>query len=200
MKTKRKPVAMSARDVSAIRRGVKTMFRAPVDLAGRSRPPKPPTLESRKWTQDVEGDLKRRSAEPPYGVPGDVLWVKEPWAALAKHDHLPPLLLPRNEKIFYLADEEDMPEIGAARTPLQMPRWASRISLRVCGVRIERLQDISDADLLAEGCEIDYAGEASEWYRRSAYSALWDVRYGQGAAWLSNPWVWVIEFKRIDQK
>jgi len=90
-----------------------------------------------------------------------------------------------------------------------MPRWASRITLDVTAVRIERLQDISEADAIAEGCKaLDHVqwrtfveADAGEPYRqhtaRDAYSALWEHINGIGS-WDLNPWVWVVEFKRIE--
>lgn len=82
-----------------------------------------------------------------------------------------------------------------------MPRWASRITLEVTGVRVERLQDIADADAGAEGCPgIEEAGSAwtSEW-RRDWFRGLWDTINGKRAAWSTNPWVWVVEFKAEDR-
>ncbi|HEK2903370.1 TPA: hypothetical protein SMU01_003717 [Proteus mirabilis] len=81
---------------------------------------------------------------------------------------------------------------------IHMPRWASRITLEITDVRVERLNDISNDDAKSEGC----------WYRRGGgvpdkaitpsdqFPTLWEEIYGDGS-WSSNPWVWVIEFKRI---
>lgn len=87
------------------------------------------------------------------------------------------------------------------RPSIFMPRWASRITLEVTGVRVERLQDIADADAGAEGCPgIEEAGSAwtSEW-RRDWFRGLWDTINGKRAAWSTNPWVWVVEFKAEDR-
>ena len=84
-----------------------------------------------------------------------------------------------------------------------MPRWASRITLEVTGVRVERLQDISEADAMAEGAppshpsidrisrEFGYAD-----FPRSWYAQLWGQINGSDS-WAANPWVWVIEFRRL---
>lgn len=89
---------------------------------------------------------------------------------------------------------------------IHMARWASRITLEITGVRVERLQEISDDDALAEGCvstavvnetKDDYTGE----YANEQYARLWDsLNSKRGYSWESNPWVWVIEFKRVDSE
>jgi hypothetical protein len=79
-----------------------------------------------------------------------------------------------------------------------MPRWASRITLEVTGVRVERLQDISEADAKAEGAELSEGGPCPEPEFQShtlGYWRLWDSINGPGA-WGANPWVWVVEFTR----
>ena len=73
-----------------------------------------------------------------------------------------------------------------------MPRHASRITLEVTGVRVERLQDISEADAIAEGVYTDPACPAYD-----AYAQLWDEINGLGS-WEANPWVWVVGFHRIN--
>lgn len=88
-----------------------------------------------------------------------------------------------------------------------MPRWASRITLEITSVRVERLNDISQEDALAEGMELtgweptysdpDSGGEV--WTPYDNFAELWQSIYGVGS-WLSNPWVWVIEFKRIEER
>lgn len=94
-----------------------------------------------------------------------------------------------------------------------MPRWASRITLEVTGVRVERLQDISEADAWAEGCTpgtLDDNGDpfpAEEPHpsgigtrgwdsARDWYADLWEAINGEGS-WDANPWVWVVEFERV---
>lgn len=74
-----------------------------------------------------------------------------------------------------------------------MPRWASRINLKITNVRVERLQDISEQDAQAEGC-ISWDDSTMRW--RTGYYDLWESINGKGS-WNVNPWVWVIEFRRI---
>jgi len=95
-----------------------------------------------------------------------------------------------------------------------MPRWASRISLEITGVRVEKLQDISEADAEAEGIKsvrvaesqyryVDYLRlgkmdekEATVGTAIKSYATLWEAINGAGS-WDANPWVWVVEFKRV---
>lgn len=79
------------------------------------------------------------------------------------------------------------------RPSIHMPRWASRITLEVTGVRVERLQDISEADALAEGVTFDPLMHTNP---REAYMHLWNAINGPGS-WYANPWVWVVEFRKL---
>lgn len=135
----------------------------------------------------------------PYGRPGDRLWVRETWGYFGGDEYLYQKDL---GSVGYRASQFDgidhVPG-GRWRPSIHMPRWASRITLEVTGVRVERLQDISIADAMAEGVvecnpSLRGLGPCSEW--RYAYEDLWKQINGQGA-WESNPWVWVVEFKRI---
>jgi hypothetical protein len=93
-----------------------------------------------------------------------------------------------------------------------MPRWASRLVLEVTGVRVERLCDISEADAQAEGVApffevykgmgqeqtISTGERAADAPHRASFACLWDEINGDRALWKSNPWVWVVEFKRAE--
>ena len=172
----------------------------------------------------------------PYGLPGDRLWVRETWA---NHADEP---CEEGSKIFYLADGDDRrgnPHINRWRPSIHMPHWASRITLEITGVRVERLNEISEMDAIAEGIGrqagdgtgpgpgykwngIGYHGagftEHGEptfhvpddmglckcnvgWKTpaQCAFRELWNCIHGPDAWWWSsNPWVWVIEFRRIE--
>jgi hypothetical protein len=148
----------------------------------------------------------------PYGQPGDRLWVREKWAAPVLLNESPPSEMDSWVmdglcwRLWYAADgfrsqlKEPIIEgadQGRWRSSIHMPRWASRITLEIVGVRVERLQDISEQDAWAEGCfgwDDDVTGGSSGY---GEFSNLW-VSINGDASWNSNPWVWVVEFKMID--
>lgn len=138
----------------------------------------------------------------PYGEPGDRLWVREAWRVSSAHDALPPRDIPQDVSIEYIADGRGYFD-GRYRHARFMPRWAARITLEVTGIRVERLQDISDDDAIAEGIERtgrhwkSYGG-AGRFYRSPirSYESLWESING-GGSWAANPLVWVVEFKRV---
>lgn len=92
------------------------------------------------------------------------------------------------------------------RPSIHMPRVASRITLEIVSVRVERLQDISEEDAIAEGVTADCPGtpnglhpptkDCSLWSARNSFAHLWDQINGKGS-WALNPWVWVVTFKRM---
>jgi hypothetical protein len=139
----------------------------------------------------------------PYGQPGDRLWVRETFAlSVIDPDGGSPHDEPENYDVIYRADPEqpgggwrdaDGNEIAAPWKPsIHMPRWASRILLEIVSVRVERLQDISDQDAMTEGVDAAAYGKS----HRYGYSRLWDEINGADS-WDANPWVWVVEFKRV---
>ena len=158
-----------------------------------------------------EGTARWAICSCPYGVPGDRLWVRETFAAPWGLDYK----FPGGESgIFYRADNrQDFPDDGTWTPSIFMPRKLSRITLEIVNVRVERLQDISEADVIAEGVktsigsgmiegEICYQFTTSSAYIRGktgavmAYQDLWESLNGPGS-WLKNPWVWVLEFKKL---
>lgn len=134
----------------------------------------------------------------PYGQPGDSLWVRETWAVGPWHRSTKPSELPPYTEVFYHADNVNHSHF-AWRPSIFMPRWASRITLRVVNVRVERLQDISESDAIAEGIKQDANGL---WLPGGydtlvlAYRDLWDSIYGKTHPWNSNTLVWVLEFEK----
>ncbi|EOA8199562.1 TPA: hypothetical protein ACW7JL_003022 [Enterobacter hormaechei] len=144
----------------------------------------------------------------PHGKPGDRIWVRETWAEAGAG--APDLKLYRaNYPAHVPTHYENVPPAEDVRwTPsIHMPRWASRILLEITDVRVERLNDISEEDARAEGIidggclncgEPEPCGCANpEPDATDAFAYLWQSIYGQ-ENWNANPWVWVIEFNRIE--
>lgn len=116
---------------------------------------------------------------------GDTLWVRETW-------YSPPR--PLNDCLGYAADgDHPHGQTYRQRPSIHMPRAAARIQLRVTSVRVERLQEISDADARAEGVELELIHRLGG---GPAFRELWDSINAERAPWSSNPWVWVVEFER----
>src|SRR5690606_32135130 len=104
--------------------------------------------------------------------------------------------------VAYRADYPDGLHLGPWRPSIHMPRWASRIDLEVTGIRVERLQEITPGDAHAEGIEADTRDCRVECLPRmlvDRFADLWDKINGkrEGASWEANPWVWVVEFRRV---
>lgn len=151
-----------------------------------------------------EGSLFYRC---PYGQPGDRLWVREAWRAPASCDHLPPRSIADSEARRFIADEIIGPDpgFGKLRQGMFMPRWASRILLEVTNIRAERLQDISEADAVAEGIAYSerfrgYCLGMAEHFNsrdpRESYLSLWNAINGAGSS-EKNPWVWAVSFRLL---
>ena len=148
----------------------------------------------------------------PYGQPGDRIWVRETWAQTDTRFEKVPVAYRATDDGRALLDDKWRPSI-------HMPRWASRITLEITGIRVERLQEISEEDAIAEGLSAitkdgklikygitdrdglpgndDYGWHWSKFEvdARFAYRKLWESINGPGS-WDANPWVWVVEFKR----
>ena len=150
----------------------------------------------------------------PNGQPGDRLWVREAWRVIEGADSTPPRDLSPAHRIWFEADRLQQPGFGKFRPGMFMPRWASRTLLEITDIRVERLQDISEADAVAEGIRISSAARRSDacygiyeclmpdgktHFNDSAYDLyriLWEQINGAGS-WATNPWVWVVVFKRL---
>lgn len=207
---KERPILFSGAMVRALLAGTKTQTRrvlhpAPVERDGQwffHRRGLPVYLRGAPLAQDA----------CPYGQPGDRLWVREAWRSGRLTDRFPPREMTPHH-VWYEADGQ-APEAcnGKLRPAMFMPRWASRITLEVVGVRVERLQDISMSDSWAEGIPGApppgvHIERVDEWVRWSdgvmredpklAYRDLWEEINGHGS-WAANPWVWVVSFRRIE--
>lgn len=179
-----------------------------------------------------------RGPEPlwrcPYGAPGDRLWVRETWATQGNGPDDYPTIIWRADMaaanyagttdpaqwkttppgscspIFYLESDH---LVARWRPSIHMPRWASRITLEVTEVRVERVQSITAADILAEGAverahQCEYLGKSpvsafdGKVYPDllSLWAAGWDSINGSrpGCSWAENPWVWAVTFRRVE--
>lgn len=151
------------------------------------------------WESGVMGDggpmAHGEWVRCPYGRPGERLYVKETFAK-----DVPGCL----RGISYRADHSDPRGDGPAhpmtwRPSIFMPRWASRISLEVAAVRVERLQSISEGDAVTEGVDsisMDDVPRQATWCRRDDFAQLWNsINAKRGYGWGVNPWVWVVSFR-----
>lgn len=209
-----RPILFSAPMVRALLAGTKTQTRR-VLTAACDEPP-----------AYVEGGMIKAldPEDGPYRWPrthavGDRLWVREAWRSEAAYDDLSPSQMGGEEPIRYEADGAHqtwgfpaMLKVGRLRPGMFMPRWASRLTQTVTDVRVERLQDISEADAIAEGvsplpsgrfhCGFDEEGEITSRSAITAYGWVWNAINGEDA-WSANPWVaaytFTVHHHNIDQ-
>ena len=204
--TKERPILFSGPMVRAILEGRKTVTRRPVKRLAL------------QWLED--GFEPGFVANPdnamcPYGQPGERLWVRETWARVGTTD--PGYLTyratyPRCLPAGWESVPADIRDAGERWRPsIHMPRAACRILLEITAVRIERLQSITDQQAQAEGIERD-AAMPTLWKRgplhgdqnlvqvtnfpKLAFRSIWEAINGH-ESWAANPWVWVVEFKRV---
>lgn len=181
---KTRPILMSPSMVAALIDGAKSQTRRLI----RPQPAEPCVLiDSRPDDQVVEWALPDHGApfhsvKCPYGSPGDLLWVRETWTADDEGHST------TRASISYKADCDG--STGWWRPSIHMPRWASRITLRLNDVRAQRLLAASMTDIVAAGCPYDTPDQALDWFRHE-----WDTSYARrGYGWQTNPWVWLLEF------
>lgn len=176
------------------------------------------------WLNGHDGSIVSRMGRCPYGQPGDRLWVKETWrigedvgegwsldsepgdlhliydadGARDYRSFPEDYRWPSNGKVVHNSEGTPDHWISYGSFPsIFLPRWASRITLEITAVRVERLQDISEADARAEGCTGHWVEEApAADQARFDYRELWEQINGPGS-WDANPWVWVVEFRRL---
>lgn len=213
VEVKEKPFILSNEKVRAILAGRKTQERRLVTIP--------------KWLQKMEPDVNRmypgkafgvtpclfvccadgsqQRLRNPYGWPDTVpvrLWVREAMRC-------------DERGMFYAADETiidksiiptNLNRIAEENDPFHMPRWASRITLEIQGVRVERVQEISEADAEAEaaqclpvhGRDAGPRHEGGHWSCVKGFAQGWDaLNAKRGFSWASNPWCWVLEFRKL---
>ncbi len=186
-----RPILFSGEMVRAILEGCKTQTRRVI---------KPQPIEVERgyltWKQGTGHGAGAPVSDAgtwfdcPYGKLGDRLWVRETWMVEQ---------FPSNgsELVHYRADNTAANSGWTAarmwKPSIHMPRRYSRITLEITGVRVERLQDISEADMAAEGLDIAPYGEPC-----AGFQVLWDgINAKRGYGWDTNPWVWALTFKRV---
>ncbi|HHL0058154.1 TPA: hypothetical protein ACQZLG_004445 [Klebsiella pneumoniae] len=137
----------------------------------------------------------------PFGAVGDRIWVREAFRVYSRATDVATLVYKASERNSWTEQTRRVP-VAVCNKPatpekwipsLHMPRWASRILLEITGVRVERLRSMSQDDARAEGV-IAASGPMEAGL---AFRELWDSIYGE-ESWKANPWVWVIEFKRVE--
>lgn len=206
---KERPILFSPPMVRAILAGQKTQTRRAVKPVGNDEgfvlvqrddgswwPWRSDDGESSSHTVKRDGGEYRDETPHrcPYGKTGDRLWVKETWSTHAFLDDTRPSEI-TTRSLHYWADGDI--KTGKKRPSIFMPRWASRILLEIVSVRVERLQDISEPDCIAEGAPGGHRAIPGYAYNATPlehYKHIWTSINGQ-ASWDANPWVWVVEFK-----
>ncbi|ELH4241263.1 hypothetical protein ROX22_003429 [Serratia marcescens] len=156
------------------------------------------------WAESNATGTHQRSAlfSCPFGQVGDRLWVRETFAGhYLDDDQIQDIKDGRCKAkclCEYRADYGDDAECADGWTPsIHMPRWASRITLEITAVRVERLNDISEEDARAEGvAPSQHIITPPEALYRVGFLKLWQSIYGE-ESWNANPWVWAISFRRV---
>ena len=202
---KAKPILMHGRSIRSL-------------LAGRKMQTRRIVKPQPEWVDGAHGATRHRwefygggyadhgeVVDCPKGQPGDLLYVRETWdapfrwhAGYAGQNVVDGWTFDRNEVIYRVEDDHQGPW-EKWRPSIHMPRWASRLTLHLTDVRVERVQEITAADILAEGVELTgkyKAIDGADW-DASEFAELWDATNGSGA-WLRNDWVWVLTFELIE--
>jgi hypothetical protein len=209
---KERPILFSSSMVQAILDGLKAQTRRVVKPQPKSDLGLLRSVDGTAWTD------RGRIVHCPYGQPGERLWVRETWRTAARLDARSPAQMATealeagwNRAWAPIKYEADGAEVnadvgwgpwGKTRVPIHMPRWASRLTLEVTEVRVQRLQAISEEDALAEGVAVWMGMEALPEQHpptmfRDGFQALWQAINGErkGCAWKDSPWVWAVSFK-----
>jgi hypothetical protein len=186
------PILFSGSMVRAILEGRKTQTRRVIKPQPRLGWGYRLTAEFKAVQVSTTGVRDRVFIKCPYGQPGDRLWVRETWRCPDG----------RSKRILYGADYAN-PGAGW-HSPIRMPRRASRITLEITGIRVERVQEISEEDAEAEGCSKEPIGaegralEGMHFTARKQFAGLWDsINAKRGFGWGLNPFVWVLYFRKL---
>ncbi len=226
-----KSMVMNAHDIRAVLSGQKTQFRYPI------KPQPPESAPSKIFADDIEEGFGFCDEDD--GVylcrykPRDQIWVKESYCCVDGHrdetgidadvvyyratsdcryfDHFSRSLVGVDSHF----DQADIDICGGGwKSASAIPRWASRITLRIKEVRVQRLHEITDQDAIDEGiticnpgtvlqCWWDYMSDESRtpvsFGPTDSFCTLWEKRHGKGS-WNENPWVWAVTFKHINKQ
>jgi hypothetical protein len=194
--SKERPILFSGQMVRDILDGRKTQTR-------RLIKPQP------SWVAEPSVPFKTPDADPkgiikcPYGIPKDKLWVRETWGCCDEEGFVP-YSIPKKQGTLCVFYDADNSTDGSWFPSIHMPRWASRILLEVSDVRVERLQDITPYGAIQEGFG-PYANsftiDCDTLNPRDVFLEYWDsINAKRGFGWDDNPWVWVIEFRRVEDE
>ncbi|WP_445612255.1 hypothetical protein ACUN4K_02055 [Hafnia alvei] len=229
--SKERGMIFNSEMVRAILSGQKTQTRRPVKFPHIDRDAMC-DLSGNELAGELLAGNYRNS---PFGAVGDRIWVRETWAALGNEDgcsidwneNLVKEGGAAGARIYRASCEQKEGDYGLWSIPddaewkphtdnmkyegtwvpsIHMPRWASRILLEITNVRVERLNDISEEDAIAEGCQrkkswsgLDGCIGQVGYTAKESFSELWCSIYGD-ESWESNPWVWCISFKRVQEQ
>lgn len=210
-----RPILFNGAIVRAVLSGAKTQTRRvmkpqPADDIALATFPNPSALGWRSSLRHSHGPTTAHFC--PFGQPGDRLWVREAHAIFPTHGQhrtdgerwgpwggLPTTVSEDGKQIAYYREGFDRCDPGRWRPSIHMPRWACRILLEITAVRVERLQAITEADAIAEGAPARVDPSELRWQHYVPHSRgfieLWN---STGGDWDSNPWVWVLGFKRLE--
>ncbi|WP_312112024.1 hypothetical protein [Pantoea septica] len=236
-----RPIIFNADMVRAVLNGSKTQTRRVIQSAAKNMQARGHEVISHrapgdKWYGDYVYSMRDRSgvwqdftneqflAKCPFGAVGDRLWVRETFATLEPGSYEPVTPCDGYAQVVRYAASDRLANSDRDvrgfnwRPSIHMPRWASRITLEITGVRVERLQDISHRDACREGLfREEYNWRENEFplddiaYRTSptaktrfscpkqCFQELWESIY-KPESWQANPWVWVIEFRRVEDE
>ncbi|ECE8260912.1 hypothetical protein EVI75_15625 [Salmonella enterica subsp. enterica serovar Hvittingfoss] len=203
---KERGMIFNAEMVSAILSGRKTQTRRPIkwkqtrftEIAERDDGSLWP------WAEDCErgGDIWFAC---PYGEIGDRIWVRETFRVHSRATDVATLVYRASVRNSWTEQTHRVP-VAVCNKPatpekwtpsIHMPRWASRILLEITDVRVERLRDLNEEDAKSEGITPSAGGVLPGWEYRINFRDLWMDIYDTDN-WEANPWVWVIEFKRVE--
>jgi len=163
-----------------------------------------PNTEAFGWVSSLKHKFGSTTAHfCPFGKPGDRIWVREAFRVHSRATDLATLVYKASIQNAWTEQTHRVP-VSVCNKPatpdkwtpsIHMPRWASRILLEITNVRVERLNSISEEDAKDEGAPTECCVIGDKHFL--GFRSLWKSIYGDDS-WQANPWVWVIEFKRIE--